>query len=68
MKITDFDILINPKKRAAMKEAIEIAWSSEDPETKNFQNKYFPEGKPSIEHFILTMKKAALEEMKKARH
>ena len=43
--------MLNLKKRE-MKKAIDLAWSHPTMEQKLFQEKYFPEGKPTVEEFI----------------
>ena len=42
-------------KRKAMEEAIVVAWASDDPEVKAFQNMLFPNGQPTVEEFIAVM-------------
>ena len=54
--------LLDPSKRRAMQEAIDIAWQSTDPEKIAFQNQMFPQGKPTVGQFILKMKTYAIEQ------
>ena len=63
MQVTDWDVLINPVKRAAMQEAIDLAWQSTDPDTVAFQLQLFPEGKPDVPTFVRRMKQHALREI-----
>ena len=35
-----------------IKEIIEVAWESDDPQVKAFQQQHFPTGKPTPEEFI----------------
>ena len=44
-------IMFNTKKKE-MKKAIDLAWENPTMEQKLFQEKYFPEGKPTVEEFI----------------
>ena len=39
-------------KKKEMKKAIDLAWENPTMEQKLFQEKYFPEGKPTVEEFI----------------
>ena len=39
-------------KKAAMEEAIVVAWATDDPEVKEFQARLFPNGKPTVEEYI----------------
>ena len=42
-------------KEKEMKKAINQAWSNPTTEQKMFQEKYFPNGKPTVEEFIQTI-------------
>ena len=42
-------------KKIEMKKAIEEAWSNPTKEQKQFQEKYFPNGKPTVDEFIKTI-------------
>ena len=42
-------------KKTEMKKAIKEAWSNPTKEQKLFQEKYFPNGKPTVEEFIKTI-------------
>ena len=39
--------------RAEIEKALDIAWASDEQETKAYQSIIFPEGKPTPEDFIL---------------
>ena len=39
-------------KKKEMKKAIDEAWSNPTREQKLFQERYFPNGKPTVEEFI----------------
>lgn len=41
--------------RAEMQRALDEAWESDNPITKQRQRELFPDGKPSVEEFILTV-------------
>jgi len=43
--------------RKEIQAAIDAAWESADPEIRRRQRELFPEGKPSPEHFIVTVAK-----------
>lgn len=47
--------------RRAMQEALDEAWASNDLATKRRQRELFPDGKPSLEQFILTLAAGLLE-------
>ena len=40
------------KRKAAMEEAIVVAWATDDPEVKEFQEKLFPNGQPTVEEYL----------------
>ena len=42
-------------KKEEMKKAIDEAWSNPTKEQKLFQERYFPNGKPTAEEFIKTV-------------
>ena len=42
-------------KTKEMQKAIDMAWNHPTKEQKLFQEKYFPNGKPSVEEFIKTV-------------
>jgi hypothetical protein len=42
-------------KKKEIKKAIDMAWQSPSEEQKAFQEKYFPNGKPTVEEFIKTV-------------
>lgn len=42
-------------KNKEMKKAIDQAWSNPTKEQKMFQEKYFPNGKPTVEEFVKTI-------------
>ena len=42
-------------KNKEMKKAINYAWENPTKEQKMFQEKYFPNGKPTVEEFIQTI-------------
>ena len=42
-------------KRNEMKKAIDMAWGNPTREQKMFQERYFPNGKPTAEEFIKTI-------------
>ena len=47
-----------PKKvQKEIKEIIDIAWASDDPQVKAFQQQHFPNGKPTPEEFITVVAK-----------
>ena len=46
--------MFNTKKKE-MQKAIDAAWKNPTKEQKLFQEKYFPNGKPSVEEFISTV-------------
>ena len=48
-------------RRAAMQEAIDLAWKTTDPDVKKFQNEQFPNGEPSVDEFISAMKNLLLK-------
>ena len=50
----------------AMREAIEQAWSSTDPEVVLFQMQLFPKGKPTVEEFIRVLAEEAAKIEKRA--
>ena len=52
--------MLNLKKRE-MKKAIDLAWENPTQEQKLFQEKYFPEGKPTVEEFIQRVANLARE-------
>ena len=43
--------------RRDMQEALDAAWGSSDPEVRAFQEQLFPDGKPCLEDFIITLGK-----------
>ena len=49
-------IMFNTKEKE-MKKAIDEAWNNPTKEQKQFQELYFPNGKPSVEEFIQTVSK-----------
>ena len=51
-------------KEKEMKKAIDEAWSNPTKEQKLFQERYFPNGKPTVEEFVRTV--AALVRNKEA--
>jgi len=38
-----------------MQRAIDAAWNTKNPDAIAFQNRYFPEGKPTVELFLERM-------------
>ena len=42
-------------KEKEMQKAIDMAWQNPTKEQKLFQEKYFPNGKPSVKEFISTV-------------
>lgn len=38
-----------------MQRAIDAAWNTKNPDAIAFQNRYFPEGKPTVELFLKRM-------------
>ena len=54
-------IMFNTKKKE-MKKAIDLAWENPTMEQKLFQEKYFPEGKPTVEEFIKRVASLARQE------
>ena len=54
-------IMFNTKKKE-MKKAIDLAWENPTMEQKLFQEKYFPEGKPTVEEFIRRVAELARQE------
>ena len=44
-------IMFNTKEKE-MKKAIDMAWSNPTKEQKQFQELYFPNGKPTVEEFV----------------
>lgn len=51
-----FDTIFIPHKRAVIKEAIEVAWRTSNPDATEFQRLWFPLGKPTVGVFIITAK------------
>lgn len=43
--------------RQGMQEALDAAWASDDPAAKALQQQLFPNGKPCLEDFIITLSK-----------
>ena len=41
--------------RKDMQEALDAAWATDDPAAKKLQEELFPDGKPSLEQFIVTL-------------
>ncbi len=41
--------------RKDMQEALDAAWGTDDPAAKELQGKLFPDGKPTLEQFIVTL-------------
>ena len=42
-------------QRKAMEEAIVVAWTTDDPDVKEFQEKLFPTGQPTVEEYLATI-------------
>ena len=55
--------MFNTKKRE-MQKAIDLAWANPTPEQKLFQERYFPNGKPTAEEFIKTVSNIIKEAIK----
>ena len=51
-------------KKEEMKKAIDEAWSNPTKEQKLFQERYFPNGKPTAEEFIKTVSNIIKEAIK----
>ena len=49
-------------KQKEMKKAIDEAWSNPTREQKLFQERYFPNGKPTVEEFIQTVSNLVRQE------
>lgn len=45
--------------RQEMQIALDSAWDASDPDTKRMQAELFPDGKPSLEEFIIKLSKLA---------
>lgn len=58
-----FDTILIPRKRAAMKQMIDAAWQTSNPDAKEFQRQMFPSGKPTVGEFILRMKIYAVSKL-----
>lgn len=41
--------------RKDMQEALDAAWATDDPAAKKLQEDLFPDGKPTLEQFIVTL-------------
>lgn len=39
-------------EKILMQAAIDVAWASEDAETRRLQRELFPDGKPSVDDFV----------------
>lgn len=52
----ELNTIFDPQKRAAMQEAIDLAWQTTNPEAIEFQRRMFPLGKPTVGEFIITAK------------
>lgn len=50
------DTIFVPHKRAAMKQMIDAAWQTSNPNATEFQRRWFPLGKPTVGVFIITAK------------
>ena len=50
----DGAFMFNTKKKE-MEKAIEMAWGNPTKEQKLFQERYFPNGKPTVDEFIQTV-------------
>lgn len=48
--------------RQEMQIALDMAWESTDPEVKRMQAELFPEGKPTLEQFIVALADLAKRE------
>ena len=53
--------MIFTNKKKEMQKAIDAAWTSNEPECRLWQEKLFPNGKPSVEEFVATIAQYARE-------
>ena len=49
------------KVQAEMQKALNLTWENDDPEAKEYRNKIFPNGKPSLENFLEKLAEIARE-------
>ena len=47
--------MLNNTKIKEMQKALDTAWNNPTPEQKQFQELYFPNGKPTVDEFIKTV-------------
>lgn len=49
------------KVQAEMQKALDLTWENDDPEAKEYREKMFPDGKPSLEIFLKKLAEIAKE-------